>query len=62
MEEDELELLVKHLVDFTTWLGENRPYHKGLLYSDTKDYLARIKTISNIDMDVLLFRAEKYFD
>jgi hypothetical protein len=58
MKEEELMLLTKHLVDFNSWLDENRPYHKDL-YFEMKDYLARISSNANIDIDVnvLLFRA-----
>ena len=46
MEEQDLRLLEKQLTDFISWLGENRPYHEGVLYSDMKDYIATIKSLN----------------
>ena len=38
---------ITQLTDFISWLGENRPYHEGVLYGDMKDYIARIKSVND---------------
>lgn len=55
-----MENLERELTDFINWLGENRPYHKGTLYCDMKDYIARKESTETEPFEIREIDGKKY--